>query len=604
MLTPAVGTPVPGTDDMRYAEDDGVSNPKTFVGGLVRRWWWVPVVVAVAVALFVGRSRPPAVEIVRPRSAPVVQTITLSGRVAGLQESAIAPEAPGVLAALLVDDGDRVDQGELLARVATDVASAQLNQAIAAVQTAQSQLRQAEAEAGVVPSQLKQARAETDGVVREAEERLRRAELLLAELRAGATDEQKRQARANLEQAQSRLAQAKRELERAGRLADADATARSALDRARADIDEARARLHRARALKQDADADVARVGRLYSQDAVAKADYEKAITAQRVAAEEISAAEAALQRTEIEAARQDELLTSTRRTEVERAQTELTVAERALDGAQARLDELTNPARGETLARQEAEVRAAKAALEAARSGGDARIETIRKTPSAERVALARSRVDEALAARDAALARLATTDLTAPFAGLITEVLSRPGTLVGPNQPVLRITEMLIPEVHVDVDERDLGKIEPGQSAVLVADAYPDRSIDAEVVRIAPRADPQRGVLQVTIHPLQEANWLRSGMTIDATIVLAPRSTELVIPTTAVVRADDGVYVHVVDGEIVRRISVEIGHSRKEGTVVISGLNSDANVVVLPLKTEPGDTVRPVVAGEKTEL
>lgn len=172
-----------------------MSNPKAGVGRLLRRWWWAPVLIVMAGVVIAGRSRPPAVEVVRPRSVPVVQTITLSGRVAGLQESAVAPEAAGVLAELLVEDGDRVERGSLLGRVSTDVASAQLLQAIAAVETAQAQ-----ADAGIVPSQLKQAEAETGGAVREAEERLRRAELLLDELRAGGTGEQRRQARAAVDQ--------------------------------------------------------------------------------------------------------------------------------------------------------------------------------------------------------------------------------------------------------------------------------------------------------------------------------------------------------------------------------------------------------------------
>jgi HlyD family secretion protein len=157
-----------------------------------------------------------------------------------------------------------------------------------------------------------------------------------------------------------------------------------------------------------------------------------------------------------------------------------------------------------------------------------------------------------------------------------------------------------MLIPEVHVDVDERDLSKVAVGQEAVLVTDAYPDRSVDAEVVEIGPRADPERGVIQVTVHPTQEVEWLRAGMTTDATIIIAPPSSELVIPTTAIMRGDDGVYVFVVDSGVIRRIDVEVGHSRKEGTVVLSGLAEDSTVVVNPLKTEEGAEVRTRTAGD----
>ncbi|HCU37329.1 MAG TPA: hypothetical protein DGT21_18425 [Armatimonadetes bacterium] len=135
-----VGRPLSAVDNVHYAEDDEVSKPVVGAVGVLRRWWWVAIPVAVAAVVVVNRSRPPTVAVVRPRSVPVVQTITLSGRVAGLQESVVAPEAAGVLAELLVEDGDRVERGSLLGRVSTDVASAQLMQAIAAVETAQAQL--------------------------------------------------------------------------------------------------------------------------------------------------------------------------------------------------------------------------------------------------------------------------------------------------------------------------------------------------------------------------------------------------------------------------------------------------------------------------------
>ncbi len=206
----------------------------------------------------------------------------------------------------------------------------------------------------------------------------------------------------------------------------------------------------------------------------------------------------------------------------------------------------------------------------------------------------MARQRLEEAIRARDTALARLEQTDVTAPYSAVVTEIVNRPGTLVNSTNPILRITEMLIPEVRVDVDERDLKQIQVGQKAVLVTDVYPDRSVDAEVTEIAPRANTERGTVEVVCLPTEEAPWLKSGMTVDATIILVPQSRQIVVPATAVLTQREESRVLAVEEGVVRSISVNLGSTCKLGTVVTKGLTTDRLVVLDPLSVEAGARVR----------
>ncbi len=60
-------------------------------------------------------------------------------------------------------------------------------------------------------------------------------------------------------------------------------------------------------------------------------------------------------------------------------------------------------------------------------------------------------------------------------------------PGARVGSGSAIVTLLDTTQLEFHTtNLSERDLGKIFPGQTAVVTLKAYPDDPIDAEVIRI----------------------------------------------------------------------------------------------------------------------
>ncbi|MBW4644375.1 MAG: efflux RND transporter periplasmic adaptor subunit [Goleter apudmare HA4340-LM2] len=139
----------------------------------------------------------------------VTLRITASGKVVPVQSVNISPKNPGVLAQLSVEQGDRVQQGQIIARMDVGDIPAQILQYQANLAQVQAQLDQARA--GSRPQEIAQARA-----------RLAQAEAQLAAARAGNRDQEigQAQAQVNSAQAQVKLTQARvnryRELTRQG----------------------------------------------------------------------------------------------------------------------------------------------------------------------------------------------------------------------------------------------------------------------------------------------------------------------------------------------------------------------------------------------------
>ena len=568
-------------------------------------WRWTLAVLAILAGAVGARwlLRTPEISVAQPVMREVVQTLTVTGSVRGAQESALSPELAGLLMVLRVEEGDRVQAGQELARISSAVLNAEQAQAVAAVRSMEAQLNQARADTRVVNAQRTQARAEVSGAEREAAARLAQAQARLRELEAGGTPESRHETEAAVREVEIRVAQAKRDLARAITLAEANATATAAVAQARAAQREAEAGVARANSLLASAQRELTRAEDLFAQGAIARARLDAARTAMETAREDVRSAVARKEQTDVEVARQQQVLAASREADVERARTELAMASEALLAAQVRLRTVSSPARAELIAQQQSAVQAAAAALATARQAGVARIETVDRTPTGEREAVARRRLEEAQRALDTVLTRVHTTEIRAPYAGNITDVLARPGMSVGPSQPLVRLAEMRAPEVVIDVDERDVIRVAVGQMATLVAEADPDRPVQARVTRIGARADTQRGVVSITLRPTEPATWLRSGMTVDATLVLAAATQQLVIPTSAVRRQQDAATVLVVEKGHVTTRQVTLGASAAGGTVVMAGLTDEAMVVVEPAETRVSAKVKPVLRVDGAE-
>jgi HlyD family secretion protein len=174
--------------------------------------------------------------------------ITANGKVQPVQTVNISPKATGILRELLVEQGDRVRAGQIIARMENEDVAARIMQARA--QVAEAQARLAAVRSGNRPEEIAQRQAEVERAraqVRDAEtrvqlanQRLERNRMLASQgaISRDALDEVIREAnsaRANLEQAQASLRAAEQSLNlsrngsRAEDIAQAEAQLASAL---------------------------------------------------------------------------------------------------------------------------------------------------------------------------------------------------------------------------------------------------------------------------------------------------------------------------------------------------------------------------------------
>lgn len=231
--------------------------------------------------------------------------------------------------------------------------------------------------------------------------------------------------------------------------------------------------------------------------------------------------------------------------------------------------------------------------------------LEQARQAHIRAREALNRARLDAAALAAgasqeqllrqrlEAARAALAKTRIHAQHDGIVQTRSVEPGDLVQPGRVLLEIARTDSREILLPLDEKNLAPLALGQHARVIADAYPERALQARVAFIAPAVDPARGTLDVHLELLEPADFLRQGMTVSVEIRTAERERALVLPHDALRQRDgERARVLVLDAGRVAEREVRLGLRGSALSEVLDGLQDGAQV--LAVDAEPGRRAR----------
>jgi HlyD family secretion protein len=152
---------------------------------------------------------------------------------------------------------------------------------------------------------------------------------------------------------------------------------------------------------------------------------------------------------------------------------------------------------------------------------------------------AIARTAV--ARAALERAQTDLGRARILSPIAGVILMRSVEPGQSVAAtlSAPVFfQIAESLSSlELHIDIDEADVGSVHEGQEATFVVDAHEEQVFHATIARLHFAAHTVSTVVsyEAELAVDNAAGLLRPGMTATATVITDRRAADLVVPNAA---------------------------------------------------------------------
>jgi len=166
---------------------------------------------------------------------------------------------------------------------------------------------------------------------------------------------------------------------------------------------------------------------------------------------------------------------------------------------------------------------------------------------------------------------ARLAKTEISAPFAGVVGLRQVSEGAFVAAGTDIARLEKIDQLKLDFRVPEVYVGRLQPGQAVRVQLDAYGDLRFPGAVYAIEPAVDEATRTVLVRARVANPQLKLRPGMFARVWAQLAVRENAVWIPEQAIVpRGQDSFVFRVVDGKA-EMVKVQTG-VRKVGEVEIS--------------------------------
>ncbi|NSW93225.1 MAG: efflux RND transporter periplasmic adaptor subunit [Bacteroidales bacterium] len=152
----------------------------------------------------------------------------------------------------------------------------------------------------------------------------------------------------------------------------------------------------------------------------------------------------------------------------------------------------------------------------------------------------------------------------IRAPADGIILKQLSKAGEMIAPGYPVFLFGALGNDrwKVRTSLSDRDIVRINKGDSARVTLDAYPGIYFSCKVVQISAMTDPVSGTCEVELSLNPGKFRLTAGFIAGVDIFPSRQDTGYIVPVGAIVGIDGnaGFIFTVNDSDYVRKTGIEI--------------------------------------------
>lgn len=176
--------------------------------------------------------------------------------------------------------------------------------------------------------------------------------------------------------------------------------------------------------------------------------------------------------------------------------------------------------------------------------------------------------------------------TTITAPFSGIVDRIFLKEGEIGTPGRTIIQLVNMSKMLATADVPENYLPSIDIGDNVDLTFSTYPDIEIESKVFQIGNVIDPTNRTFRVKVMFNNIQNKIKPNMLSVIKFQDYEANDVLVVPTAALSQDIGGWFLFVTENKEDKTIAtkkyVKIGISNDYETIITSGLNKGASVII----------------------
>lgn len=151
----------------------------------------------------------------------------------------------------------------------------------------------------------------------------------------------------------------------------------------------------------------------------------------------------------------------------------------------------------------------------------------------------------------------------ITAPFAGVITERFAHPGALGGTTQPILRLQQIARLRLVIAVPEAEFAGVAKGTRVEFTVPAFPGETFAGVVARIGNSLDPKTRTMPVELEVNNPTQKLAPGMFPQANWPTSRPRPSLFVPLSAVATTTERTFVIRIKDDLAEWVDVKRGAS-----------------------------------------
>jgi HlyD family secretion protein len=218
------------------------------------------------------------------------------------------------------------------------------------------------------------------------------------------------------------------------------------------------------------------------------------------------------------------------------------------------------------------------------------------REGPRPEEIGQAEAELGRSQARADRIRDEIQRSTIRAPISGFVVRKRMDVGAWLQPGTPLVDLIVLDPVFVTGPVGEREIPRVQVGQPATIIVDAYPGRVFEGVVTAVIPGADPTSRTFPVRVTVRNPESLLKAGMFARAAVRTGAERRALFVPRDALVRRGREEHVLLVDGARATAVRVETGRE-SDGLVEVRAGDLRAGQPVVTLGAElvqPGASVQ----------
>lgn len=173
----------------------------------------------------------------------------------------------------------------------------------------------------------------------------------------------------------------------------------------------------------------------------------------------------------------------------------------------------------------------------------------------------------------------------LVAPFAGVVVARDASLGEMATPADTLFIVADLSEVWIELDIFERDLARVQRGQSVAVMVTAYPDKTFPGRIVYVGDLLDPAKRTVRARVEIPNPDGALKPGMFATASIQVGGGGPPLAVVPQAALQMVEGRRVVFVPGDApgeFRVVPVEVGKTIDgDRVIILSGIAPGSRVV-----------------------